>query len=397
MVRVDASSSVVTWLGPPRPVFPYPEEAQALCDLVFGSPGDWAPTGDVGVVAGRHVAWNRAMLRAFQEAATSLPARLCVTRSPMTEHTAPLGSAAPTADGRARAYDLFLVGEGIRGGVSPGDALAHLRRDASPVVVTLGCDVHATRSPGYGKPPHVVEVPRAAAWVAHVERWPHLLWLGQGASFARRAEVLGEDEARGPANVVAPGARVHRTAHVEGSVLGEGAEVEAHATVVGSILGRGVRVADHSAIHDSVVGEGCTTLADTLLRRVVAMPGSTLSNMDLCEVLLGRGVFTTSGVIFFRGEVGRTARVGQAAAEEEDTGKAELGGAVGHGCVLGARAILAPGRALPGGTVVVMRPEEGVALVAAGVAPGEPLAWDDGKLVGVRERWPGCRVDELDE
>ncbi|MEW5854524.1 MAG: hypothetical protein AB2A00_37455 [Myxococcota bacterium] len=377
----------VQWLGKAEGLFPYPEPPQALIDETLGRPGVYAAADGAQVVAARHVAWNAALLDAFKAAATQLPARLCVVRNTMTEHTAALGTAALTDDGAARVYDLFLVDRPLTDVTDEEATLADLRQRAHPVRVTLPVDEMTVRTPGYGAAPYRFPFPLARAWVAHVTRWPHLLWLLQGAPYALC----------GGQNVVGQNVRIHSTALVEGSVLEDGVEVEAHATVVGSYIGRGARLADHSAIHHSVIGPGCSTLADTFLRRVVALPGSTISNLDLCEVLLGRGVFITAGVIFFTGAKGVTVRVGQGPDDEQDTGRSELGGAVGHACVLGTRAIFVPGRALPGGTVIVMRHEEGVLTMPTGLAPGTLTAWDNAALVKVSERWPGYRAPEVDE
>ncbi|MFZ9890044.1 MAG: hypothetical protein ACO3JL_21310, partial [Myxococcota bacterium] len=123
--------------------------------------------------------------------------------------------------------------------------------------------------------------------------------------------------------------------------------------VMRSFLGEGVHVADHAVIADCVIGPGSHTLVDTHLRRVVAMGGSTLSNLGTSDLLLGREVFLTTGVAFFGGEPSRTVVV-----EGADTHRPVLGGCVGHKVTLGARALFAAGVAVPSGTVVVGRPDE---------------------------------------
>jgi carbonic anhydrase/acetyltransferase-like protein (isoleucine patch superfamily) len=384
--------SALVLLGESTPLFPYPEDASTLLHLMLGdavNPGS-VPSGR-RVVAAPYVAFNAALLQALDAAATTLPARLEVVCSAMTEWTAPLGGAPNTADGKARAYDLFLTAPD-----APGATLEELRARATPVRLTLPCAVEEIRTQGMGPAPHVSALPRSAALVAHVQRWPHLLWFGQMWPFAARAAALPAGMLLAGGNVVGNNVRVHPTALVERSVLQDGVEVDAHATVMDSVLGPGVRVADHTAVHHSVLGRECGTLADSFLRRVVALPGSTISNMDLREVLLGSNVFITAGVIFFTGQHGSNARCGQSPETLEDSGHAELGGAVGHKCVLGARAIFEPGRALPGGVIIVMRPEEGVLNIPQDVPPGTLLAWDNAALVEVSQRWPGYLPPEVD-
>lgn len=385
-------TSSPVWTAPGVPLFPYPETPHALLRELLGdavNPGT-VPSGR-RVVAAPHVAFNAAVLNALDSAATALPARLEVATSAMTEWTAPLDGAPHTADGAARAYDLFLTA------ADDTDAdLDSLRTRATPVRLTLPCTTQEIRTQGLGPPPGVTLLPRAREVVAHIHCWPHLLWFGQLWPHAARAAVLPDTMLQDGNNVVGNNVRVHPTALVERSVLSDNTEVEAHATVMDSVLCPGARVADHTAVHHSVLGKDCATLADSLLRRVVALPGSTISNVDLREVLLGRGVFITSGVIFFTGQHGSMAPYGQSPETLRDSGKAELGGAVGHRCVLGARAMFEPGRALPGGVVIVMRPEEGVLGVPQELAPGTLLAWDNAALVPLSQRWPGHTPPEVD-
>lgn len=377
-------------VGSGVPLFPWPESPHELLALVTGQPAAFRPAVDRLLLA-PHAALNAPLAHRFLGAAGKGPARLCLAPSAFTAHLAPLGGLDPVDGGRAFALDAFAWD-------GPGDppALDALRADARPVVLQPEVDVEDIRADGLGRPPGLIHLPRTLELGANLHRWPHLLWLLQAWPHARRLEVLGPAETRRGTNLVGNGVRVHRTAHVEHSILEDGVDVDAHATVVGSFLGRGVRLGDHVAVHHSVVGADCHVLADSFLRRTVAMPGSTVSNLDLREVVLGQQSFITSAVIFFCGRPGADAPVGQDPAALEDSGHRELGGATGHRCVLGARAIFEPGRAVPGGAVIVMRPEEGVTQMPVGLAPGTVTAWDAGALVPVATRWPGYRPPELD-
>ena len=142
---------------------------------------------------------------------------------------------------------------------------------------------------------------------------------------------------------------------MEGSILAAGVEVEAGATILQSYLGEGVRVTSRSVLSRCVIGAGCHTLIDTHLRRVVALPGSTLASLGTEDLVLGRELFITTGVAFFGGGVGETVRV-----EGEDTKRPVLGGAVGHRTILGARALFDAGVCVPGELLVVGRPDDAV-------------------------------------
>jgi carbonic anhydrase/acetyltransferase-like protein (isoleucine patch superfamily) len=196
----------------------------------------------------------------------------------------------------------------------------------------------------YGPPPHVLaiaDVRRVLGWPRH---WLHVLDLSLAAL---RTTVAGLPE-QAPRR-----ASIHPTARVVRSVLGNNVKVEAHVSIVDSVIGDDVLVGDHTVIHGSVIGAGCRTLVDTHLRRCVAMPGSTLSNLDMQDALLGREIFLTTGVAFFHDGPGRNVIV-----DERDSGRPVLAGAVGKRALLGSRALFRCGVALPAGALVVARPEE---------------------------------------
>jgi carbonic anhydrase/acetyltransferase-like protein (isoleucine patch superfamily) len=98
-------------------------------------------------------------------------------------------------------------------------------------------------------------------------------------------------------------------------------------------------------------------------------------------------------VIFWADDLGREIFVDHRGARI-GTGRRVLGGAVGHGSVLGARTIVAPGVALPNRTTVVMRRDEGVTKIES-VEAGTPLCWDDARLVPYGALRPGHVPDEI--
>ena len=198
----------------------------------------------------------------------------------------------------------------------------------------------------------VLRLPAVQRLGGRPRHWLHVLDLSLAAlSLVRRVRgaVAGN-------NRIGADVSIHPTAWIVDSVIEDGARIEPHASVVGSYVGRDVHVADHSVIVNSVLGAHCRTLVDTHLRRVVAMPEGTLSNLDMQDALFGTRVFVTTAVAFFHPGPGKNVLV-----DGKDSGRAVLGGAIGARCVLGSRALFAAGTALPPGLLVVARPQEGVA------------------------------------
>ncbi len=247
-----------------------------------------------------------------------------------------------------------LAGLIVAGGRIPGTALVPVCDDEDHV---------DHRADPYGPAPHVLAIPSGPKLGGRYAHWLHVLDLNL-ALLAR---------ARPPRTVRRGRAQIHPTALVLRSILEDGVEIGAHASVIDSWIGAGARIADHNAVVSSCVGPRCQTLVDTHLRRVVAMAGSTLSNLDLQDTIVGRDVFITTAATFFRGRPGANVAV-----DGFDSGRPCLGGALGHRAILGARALFGAGVAVPGGAVVVMRPDEGatrideVGLARASMRTGDP-------------------------
>ena len=201
----------------------------------------------------------------------------------------------------------------------------------------------------YGPPPHqlvIADVQRLLGWPRH---WLHVLDLSLAAlQTSLPTFAMPVKRRRGPSSP-----QIHPTATVVRSRLGNNVKIEAHVSIVDSVIGDDVLVADHTVIHGSVIGDRCRTLVDTHLRRCVCLPGSTLSNLDMQDALLGREIFLTTGVAFFHDGPGRNVVV-----DGVDSGRAVLAGAIGRRAMLGSRALFRAGIALPAGALVVARPEE---------------------------------------
>ena len=312
------------------------------------------------------------VLRAFLSAARG-PSRLALRRSSASALFAPASS---IERGELLLFDIFADAEGD---------LETLRR-AKPVIAeveerTFRREIHRA-----GPPPHHLDLPAGGAIAAHLEHWVHRVWIAPLLVPALLSHL-------GKKSFVAKTASVHHTAHVEGSVIGEGASIGADCSVHGSYVGPRSALSDFTKVTRSVLGQETHTLADANFHFAVAFGGGTLSNLLLRDSILGRNVFLTSGVIFWNEGIERTIRVLHRGALI-DTERKNVGGCAGHGCILGARTIVAPGRALPNRTTVVMRREEGV--MRCDAANGAPACWYDGALVPVERVLPGYRADELE-
>lgn len=227
---------------------------------------------------------------------------------------------------------------------------------ASAKIIPL-CDetgFEEVRVPPQGAPPHRLRVPQVTRLLGEIDHWLHLLNLNQ----ALLQTVRAAKGALGSQNAIDGNVRAHPSALVEGSILSDGVEIEQSASVLGSFLGKDVKIGDHAIFHDCVIGEGCHTLVDTHMRRVVALPGSTLSNLGVEDLLIGRDVFLTTAVAFFGNGPGKNVQI-----DGMDSGRAALSGAIGNRCILGARALFQAGLTVPSGTLIVMRPDEGLSKI----------------------------------
>jgi carbonic anhydrase/acetyltransferase-like protein (isoleucine patch superfamily) len=271
-----------------------------------------------------------------------------VCRGAVKAGTALHAFAQPFCDGSATDEDLPLP---LWAGDLGGKASDALDDEGELAAICDEEDAREIRTAPWGAPPHRLRVPAGRRLGGRFAHWLHVLNLNQAFLEYERARVGAGDKE----NALLGAADVHPTALVEGSIVADGAAVEHSATVLRSYIGEGVRIADHAVIVDCVIGEGCHTLVDTHFRRVIAYPGSTLSNLGSEDLVLGREVFITTGVAFFQGAPGEDVTI-----DGVDARRPCVGGAVGDKAVLGARALFARGVAVPSGTVIVMRPDEGL-------------------------------------
>ncbi len=246
-----------------------------------------------------------------------------------------------------------------------------------------------------GDGPARVALPRHPVITIH--HWIHLLWANQaaGASIARRTPmwrgllkvlwaVLRAGSLRrwrvlAKLNTIGPGCDIHPTAVVEGSTLGRGVTVGAFARVLFSTLGDGATVMAGAHVEASTIGPGATLAQMTAMRLCVLYPEAFHGQGMLQASVLGRGTLTTMASYFIDLNFERNIRV-VLDGTLHDTGTRFLGSAIGHGCRVGTGVWLAPGRALPNGTVWFRDPREVVAKVPERGDAG-PFVTEGGALV----------------
>ncbi|MBI2372570.1 MAG: hypothetical protein HYV07_01095 [Deltaproteobacteria bacterium] len=315
------------------------------------------------------------------------PSRLALPAASPARSLAPLSSIERSKE--QLLYDVFLD-------LPEGTDLEAARRIAEPTRVELPFETRRRELARIGPPPHHLDLPSDGSIAAHVEHWVHVLWLAP--LLVPRAIAMREGRLRKehhlPPSRIARSARVHPTAHLEGSYVGENVRIGAFASLRHTYVGRDSFVSDFTKLSGSVLGDGTHTLADASLVSVVSLGQSTLASLGLKDTLLGRSVFLTSGVIFWSESLDGTITA-EKDGLEVDTETKVLGGCAGHLCVLGARTIIGPGRALPNRTTVVMRKEEGVFKIPK-LPLGTPTCWHDGALVPYGELRAGEIPEELE-
>ncbi len=353
---------------------------------------------------------------ALDVVAAGRPARLALARTPSVDYTRPVSSvtvepfdesgpgARPHKPWRAEAaatercaYDAFLLGARAAGGAL-GALLDELRAQAARVVVKkreLGVplrlpvigDAQATRA----------VVPLTSTVAAHLEHWVHVLWLNQLAFGIRWMELARAHKAwmiwrvlsGAPWTIPAlmrsmvrrgKNVRVHPTAHVEASILGDGVVIGARASVRNCILGDGVEVADHATVISSTLGKGTYVTPRTFVVWSASYDDAVLSNYKLQVSLVGRGAALSTWAGLIDAKLQGTIDVvqdGRPASTERNF----LGSCIGHGAFVGAKVLILPGRAVPNGAYIAMRPDELITDVPRALPAGVPLVRDGGTLV----------------
>jgi len=318
------------------------------------------------------------ILEAFRRQTTpGTPSRLSLPVSHVSRIFQPLSSVLRKDD--QLLYDIFIYAD-------QNASLEELRHTCAPVCVETESKTKLRQLPRMNSGPSEIEYPVDGRLAVHLEHWVHLLWA---------IPCLVPGLLKNARNRVGRNVTIHPTAYLENAVIGDNTQIGAGCFISNSYIGPGSQLFDFTKVRHSVLGHGTHTLADASFSHVVSFGGATLSNLLLRDVILGRNCFVTTGVIFQDQSIDKPISVLDGG-KEISTERMALGGCAGHGCILGARAIIAPGRALPNRTTIVMRREEGVHKISPELAR-TPVCWNEGTLSPAAEMLSEGGIDEFED
>lgn len=344
-------------------------------------------------------------------------ARLALARTPAVDFVRPVSSAVvepfdasgpgarPEKPWRSEAaatervaFDCFLAAR-LPAAAEGLELLARLRESSVRVVVKkreLGIPL---RLPTLGSAQETRSVvPVTSTVAAHVEHWTHILWLNQLAFGIRWMEIARQHKAWCALRLLAAfpfvpfahvmkafvwkgrGVNIHPSAHVEASILGDGVVIGARASVRNSILGAGVEVGDHGTVLSSSLGDRCFVTPRSFVVWSAAYPDAVITNYKLQVSLLGRGASLSTWAGLIDAKLQGTVDVKHQGAVVS-TERSFLGSCIGHGAFVGAKVLIMPGREVPNGAFIAMRPDELVVEVPRDLPPGVPLVRHQGTLV----------------
>lgn len=346
------------------------------------------------------------------------PLRLWLCRTPATDFARPCAThdiapldaegrgakpdqaKGPEADAQERVgYDVFYLPAGHR---IDAPVLQTLRQGAGAQVVKkreLSMEVRLPILGDVDKTKMIFPVTSTVA--AHVEHWVHILWLNQLAfgilwmdtlrahkwwtawRALRAFPLVGGRLVRSFVRK-GKGVRIHPSAHVEASILGDGVVIGPRATVTNSIVAAGVEIGDHAAVLASTVGDGAYVAPKSYVVWSTVYPRAVATNLKMQMSVLGResAVSTWAGLIDakFQGAID-VVKDG----ERVSTGRSFLGSCIGHNAFVGAKVLIHPGRSVPNGTHIVMRPDELVQTIPPDLPTRTPVVRHNGTLVPLSE------------
>lgn len=316
-----------------------PLDARTFLD---GTVGGWRARAGAGIVGAPGTVWSAAAEAALPPGARGTPAMTLL--GPIVALTG-----APMWIARAS---------------SPGAATA---------LPEVAFDPAERELPGFALPSGPIRV--ADAWVFPVGHWTQLLWanllalgpflwerlVGKGpaalprlAWAAARAGSTAPEDVAARLNRLGPGARVHRSATVEGCVLGAGARVGAGAVVRGAVLGDDAVVEELALVEGSVIGRGARVQRLAMAKFSVIEDEAAFAGIGQLGVV-GRGAVVKHGAILMDMAFGQAVRV-----RVGDALRAAphglCGVCVGDGATLAAGVRVAPGRAIPPGLEIILDP-----------------------------------------
>ena len=253
------------------------------------------------------------------------------------------------------------------------------RSAGSPDIVAAwpeaGFAVEEREIPGVALPTGPVKV--ADAWVFPVGHWNQLLWanllalgpflwerlVGHGPAAAARlawgalrAGSFAPDNVAARLNRLGPGARIHRTATVEGCVVGARARVGAGAVVRGAVIGDDAVVEELALVEGAVIGREARVQRLAMAKYSLIEDAASFAGIMQLGVV-GRGAIVKHGSVLMDMAFGQTVRV-RAGNALVAAPHGLCGVCVGDHAVLAAGVRVAPGRAVPPGLEVLLDPAD---------------------------------------
>ncbi len=321
--------------------------------------------------------------------------RLSVARSKLTDYYTPLMDIGESeSDGEARLlFDIFYIpaGQDFAGADNEGNLIEKMRRDSSATKVTQTFGIKIERLSNVSGKPYFEEFPVTDEIAGHIRFWFHSLLMNVLYLGLFRRRLMEGDYSFGFLNrkknlnsgnvyqsVIGSNVWIHPTSVVENSVIADNVRIGAKTIIRDSVIMRDCTIGDSNIIKNSLFGESVTSLSNSRFRCSVISPRSTVSNLGFCYSVLGEGSFLTTAVIFLYEGISSTIKI-KYNGEELDTRRFFLGSAAGEGAVLGTRAIVSPGLAIPSDTVIVLRPEEGVMKIPE-LSESDYYVWDNATM-----------------
>lgn len=361
-----------------------------------------APTGPMVMFLDRHYISEKALvdfIKVAEKQSEQEKFQLALEINASVEYTLPLQSVARCGDNVL--HDVFYLGD--RGNLpTAGEEieswLCELRQQSTALTIPKREIVIDVPLPTIGEQARsVMRYPISSTIVVSIEHWTHVLWLNQLAFGIRWVELLRRHPFWGvwraatalslkPDNILrrlvwrGRKCKIHRTAHVSGSIIGDGAVIGPHATIRNSFIAAGAHIQDHAVILNSVVGENTMIIENSFLVSCMSYPDATVGNYKLQVSLIGRGAYINSWAGFIDAKFVGHVRV-KHRGEIVSTERSFLGSVIGHRAKVAAKILIHPGREIPNDTIVVMRPDEVVSVVPDNIPPNTPMVRDGGTLV----------------
>jgi NDP-sugar pyrophosphorylase family protein len=176
------------------------------------------------------------------------------------------------------------------------------------------------------------------------------------AGGALRAGSLQPENVAARLNVLGAGARIHRTATVEGCVLGRNARVGAGAVVRGCVLGDDAVVEELALVEGSVLGAGARIQRMALCKFSVVEAGAAHAGIVQLGVI-GAGAQVKHGATLMDMALGGAAVRVRVGTQLREAPFGLCGVIVGPGAVVGSGVRVAPGRVIPPGVEIVADPD----------------------------------------